>query len=93
MYTVGRGLVCSPFGNSSSEVLESVDSGFPVDAGVSDGDALLEAAGALGWDLLVTLVDVGLDHDTDNACLAVADLVGNVLCNEGLVAVVLVRVA
>jgi hypothetical protein len=92
VYTVGLGLVRPPLGDGRRKVLESVDSTLPVNASIRNGDTLLQAAGALRWDLLVALVDVGLDHDTDDASLAVADLVGNVLGYEGLVAVVLVRV-
>ena len=46
----------------------------------------------LGY-LLVALVDIGLDHDGDDAGLALAQLVGNDLCDLGLVAVVFVGVA
>lgn len=84
------GLVCPSLRDSSSKVLKRLNSGIPIDASISDGDALLKTARALGWNLLVTLVDVGLNHDTDNASLAVADLVSNVLCYKGLVAVILV---
>ena len=92
MYTVGLGLVRPPLSDGRGQVLERVDGALPVDASIGDGDTLLQAARALRWDLLVALVDVGLNHDTDDAGLAVANLVGNVLCYEGLVAVVLVRV-
>ncbi len=92
MYTVGLALVRPPLGDSRRKVFESVDGGLPVDASIGDGDALLQTARALRWDLLVALIDVGLNHDTDYASLAVADLVGNVLGYEGLVAVVLVGV-
>ena len=91
--TVGLALVRPALCNSGSEVLEHVDCGFPVNARIGDGDALLKAAGTLRWDLLVALVDVGLDHDTDNASLAVANLVRDFLCDLGLIAVVLVGVA
>lgn len=93
VHAVSLALVRSALRNSSSEVLESSDGGLPVDASIGDGHALLQAAGALRWDLLVALVDVGLDHDTDDAGLAVSDLVGHILCDLGLVAVVLVGVA
>jgi hypothetical protein len=93
VYTVGRALVRPPLGDSRREVLESVNGALPVDASVGDGDTLFQTTRALGWDLLIALVDVGFDHDTNDASLAVADLVGNVLGYEGLVAVVLVGVA
>lgn len=90
--TISLRLVRPALRNSGSEVLEYINCALPVDAGIGDGDALLEAAGTLGRDLLVALVDVGLDHDADDAGLAVADLVCDVLCDLGLVAVVLVGV-
>ena len=91
--TVGLALVCPPLSDSRCKVLESVDGAIPVNASICDGDTLLQTARSLRWDLLVALVDVGFDHDTNNAGLTVADLIGNVLGYEGLVAVVLVGVA
>ena len=93
MYTVRLGLVRSPLSDSRRKVLKSVDGALPINASIGDGDTLLQAARALRRDLLVAFVDVGLNHDTDDAGLAVADLVSNVLGYEGLVAVVLVGVA
>src|SRR5690606_32140955 len=49
--------------------------------------------GALGGDLLVALVDVGLDHDADDGVFALAQLVGDDLGDLGLVVVVLLGVA
>lgn len=92
MCTVGLALVCPPLGDSSRKALKSVDGAVPVDTSVCDGDTLLQTARSLRWDLLVAFVDVGFDHDTNNAGLTVADLVGDVLGYEGLVAVVLVGV-
>ena len=92
MYTVRLGLVRSPLSDSRRKVLKSVDGALPINASIGDGDTLLQTARSLRGDLLVALVDVGFDHDTNNAGLTVADLVGNVLGYEGLVAVVLVRV-
>lgn len=92
--TIGsRFLDLSSFSDGGGEVLEDVDGGVPADAGVCDADASLEARGALGWDLLCALVQVGFDHDADDAVFAGAELVGDDLCNLGLVAVVLERVA
>lgn len=59
-----------PLADGAGQVLEDGDGGVPVDASVGDGDALLQAAGALRWDLLVALVNVGLDHDTNDGVLA-----------------------
>jgi hypothetical protein len=91
--TVGLALVRPTLRNSGSKVLEHTNSGVPVNASIGDGDTLLKAARALRGDLLVALVDVGLDHDTNDAGLAVADLVCDVLGDLGLVAVVLARIA
>lgn len=93
MDTVGLAFIRPALCNSSSKVLEHGYCGVPVNASIGDGDALLETARALGGDLLVALVDVGFDHDTDDAGLAVTDLVRDILGDLGLVAVVLVRVA
>jgi len=83
----------APLRNSSSKILEHSDGAIPVNASVGDRHALLERTGALGGNLLVALVDVGLDHDGDNAGFALADLVGDDLGDLGLVSVVLVGVA
>ena len=92
MRAVGLALVGPALGNSGRKVLKRGDSCVPVDASVGDGDALLKAARTLRRHFLVALVDVGLDHDADNASLAVADLFGDVGGDLGLVAVVLVGV-
>lgn len=72
------------------KVLQCRDGGLPVDARVGDGNTLLQAGWTLGWDLLVALVDVGLDHHTDDGLLAGTELVANYLRDLWLVAVVLV---
>jgi hypothetical protein len=93
MDAIGGGcLLLSSFPYGGRQVLERGDGGFPIYAGIGDGDALLEAAGALCGHLLVALVDVGLDHDAYDAGLAVADLIGYVFGYLWLVAVVLVGV-
>ena len=93
MNAIGLALIRPALRHSSSKVLKHANRGVPVNASIGDGHALLQAAGALRRHLLVALIDVGLDHDTDDAGLAVADLVGNVLGDLGLVAVVFVGVA
>lgn len=93
MHTIGLALIRPALRNSSGKILEHANRCVPVNARIGDGDALLEAAGALWWDLLVALVDVGLNHDTDDAGLAVADLVSDLLGDLGLVAVIFVGVA
>lgn len=65
----------------------------PVDASIGDGDTVLEALLALSGDVLPALVDVGLDHDTNDGVLAVPELLANILADKGLVLVVLARVA
>lgn len=93
-HTAGEATVhLTTLANRLSELLEGRDSGLPVNAGIGDADALLERRGTLSGNLLIALVDVGLDHDTNDGLLALADLVGNDLGNLGLVAVVLVGVA
>lgn len=92
------GLGLSGFGGASgtntiSEVLQDLDGGLPVNAGVSDADTLAQAGGTLGGNLLVTLVDVGLNHNTDDGILALTELVRDLLGDQRLVAVVLVGVA
>lgn len=70
----GRLLGLSSDSDGLGEVLEDVDGGLPADAGIGDTDTSLEAGGALSRDLLGTLVEVGLDHDTNNAILTGAKL-------------------
>jgi len=70
----GRLLGLSSNSDGLGEIFEYVDSGLPADAGVGDTDTSLEAGGALGRDLLGTLVEVRLNHDTNNTLLAGAEL-------------------
>jgi hypothetical protein len=86
-------LELSPCPDSVGELLENIHGGVPVNASVGDRDTPLEAGRALLRDLLVASAQVALNHDTDNAVLALADLVANDLGNLGLVLVVLERVA
>ena len=55
--------------DSLGEILEDRHRVLPVDAGICDADTRLESGGALGRNFLVALVDVGLDHDTNNGLL------------------------
>ena len=75
------------------QIVQHIDRHLPVDAGVRDTDTLEQVGSALGRHLLVTLEDVGLDHDTHQGGLALAQLVGDLLSDERLVEVVLVGVA
>jgi hypothetical protein len=90
---VGLALLRPPLRDRRSKILKHGNSALPVDASIGDGDTLLEAAGTLRRDLLVALVDVGLDHDAADAGFAVTDLVGDVFRYDGLVAVVFAGVA
>lgn len=94
LVAIGRaGVDLATGADGGGEVLEHGNGGVPVDAGVGDGDALLERGGALGGDLLVALVDVGLDHDADDGLFAFPELLADDGGDLGLVAVVLVGVA
>lgn len=79
--------------NTISQILQGINSHLPVDAGVSDTDTLKQVGGSLWGNLLVTLVDVGLDHNTDDTRLTLAQLVRDLLSNKGLVEVVLLGVS
>ena len=87
------GVDLSPLADSRRELVQDGDGGFPVDAGICYANALLQARGTLGGHLLVSFVDVGLNHDADDGLLALSELVGDDFGDLGLVPVVLVRVA
>lgn len=78
--------------NTISEILKHLDRHLPVDASISDTDTAEKSLGSLGGNLLVTLVDVGLDHDTDDSSLTLTELIRDLLGDDGLVKVVLVGV-
>lgn len=82
----------SPLSHCLGQVLEHTDGRLPINAGVCDADALLECRGTLGGNFLVALVDVGLNHDTNDGLFTFAQLVADNLGNLWLVAVVLVGV-
>ena len=75
------------------QIVQHINGHLPVDAGIGDADTAEESGGALGGNLLVTLVDVGFDHDTDDTGLTLAELIGDLLGDQGLVEVVLLGVA
>jgi hypothetical protein len=79
--------------DSVGEVLEHSDGILPANASISDADTTLEGSRTLGRNLLVTLANVGLNHDTDDCLLTLTELVTNNLGNLGLVLVVLGGVA
>jgi hypothetical protein len=94
MHTVALLSILRPaLRDSSGKVLEHGDGALPVDAGIGNGDTLLESAGTFSGYFLVALVDVGLDHDGNDAGLSFTDLVGDDLGDLWLVAVVFVGVA
>ena len=78
--------------NTISEILENLDRHLPVDASIRDADTAEKSLSSLGGNLLVTLVDVGLDHDTDDTSLTLTQLIRDLLGDKGLVEVVLVGV-
>lgn len=81
--------------DTGSESLEDPLGLFPSDALVSDGDTVLEfTRSTIDWGLLGTLVEVGLDHDTNDSILTVGlELAGNLIDDKVLVSVVLLGVA
>lgn len=87
------GFECSSGADGFRKVLQDLLGRLPADAGVRDADTLLQSRRSLWRNLLVALVDVGLDHDADDRILTRAQLVGNVLGHERLVLVVLLGVS
>lgn len=75
------------------EVVEHLDGGLPVNTGIGDTDTVLKGAGTGIGNILPASIDVGFNHDTGNVALATGELRTDVVNNEGLVVVVLLRVA
>lgn len=75
------------------ELVEHGDGGLPVDAGVGDGDTVLEGGRTFGGHVLSSGVDVGLDHDTGDIAVTGDELLTNAIDDFGLVVVVLLRIA
>lgn len=75
--------------NTVREIVQHLDGHLPVNASIGDTDALEESGRSLGGHLLVTLVDIRLNHDTDDGGLALAQLIGDLLGDDRLVKVVL----
>lgn len=86
-------VVAAAFPDGLGKVAEHSLGGLEVDAAVSDGDTRLQVGSALTVALLVALVDVTLDHDTNELLVALRDLLSNGGKHLGLVAVVLLGVA
>lgn len=90
---LGTAVYLSAGADSLREVLEDSHRILPVDARIGDTDTRFESGGALGGNFLVALIDVGLDHDTNDSIFTLAQLVGNNFGNLGLVVVVFLGVA
>lgn len=89
----GSAIYLSADANRLGEVLKDSHGILPVNAGIGDADTGLETGGSFGRNFLVALVDVGLDHDTNDGLFTFTELVANDLGNLGLVLVVFLRVA
>ena len=85
-------LECSSGANSLSQLLEDFNRRFPADAGVGNADTFLQLGWSFGRNLLVSFVDVGLNHHANNSRLALPNLITDDLSNLGLVAMVLVGI-
>ena len=86
----------SPCSHGICKLLEHLDCAVPIHAGVCNTHTFLQGSQPTpigSWSLLVALVDVALDHDANDAVLAVAQLVADDLSHFRLVLVVLLRVA
>jgi len=73
--------------------IQHLDSGLPVNTGISDADAILESGGAVFRNILPASVDVGFNHDTSNGTVAGNQLLADGINNLWLVVVVLERVS
>ena len=91
--TVGSLLKLSPLSYGGRQVFQDIYSAFPADAGVCDADALLESRWTFCRHALLALIDVGFDHDADNATLAFSNLFSDRARYLGLIAVVLVGIS
>ena len=74
------------------QLIQNLHGCIPTNASIGDTDALLEARWSLWWDLLISFIDVRLDHHSHDSSLALAELVSYRLSDLGLVTVVLLRV-
>lgn len=83
----------SPRSNRISKLLEDHHCCVPIDAGVRDANALFECLRSFGWNRLLSLVQIGLDHHTNNGSLTSSQLVADCLCNFRLVTVIFVRIS
>lgn len=81
-------LTISALTNGGGKIFKHINGGLPANASICDGDTFLEGGRTLGRHLLTTFIDVGLDHDCNNAVLTSAELIGDGSSDLGLVAVV-----
>jgi hypothetical protein len=87
--SIGTALQCSPGANTLCKVLQDHNSGRPINTRIGDGNTTLSLCNTTLGDFLVALEKVRLDHDSDDAVLAGAELIRYGFCNDGLVLVVL----
>lgn len=79
--------------DSFGKILEDMHSGLPIDTGVRDAYTLFQSTWSLRRDLLITFMDIGFDHDTNNSRLALSELVSNDLSDFWLVAMVFIGIS
>jgi len=75
------------------QLIQHLDSGFPVDTRISDADTILESRGAILRNILSAGIDVGLNHDTSDRTVTSNQLFANRVDDLWLVVVVLERIS
>ena len=88
----GLGRDLPPRSHSVCQLFEHFDGAVPIHTRVSDTDTRLQRRQptSIGcWRLLVAFVDIRLNHDTNDAVFASAQLVANDLCDFRLILVIL----
>lgn len=78
--------------NGIGQLAQNLVGSLPAYAAIGDRNTVFQTLFALRWDVLLTFVDVGLDHDTDDLVFTVGNLFANNIVHLGLVSVVLVGV-
>ncbi len=88
-------LLCnfSPYPYRIGQLIENLYRRIPIDASVCDADALLETRWSFWRNLLISFVDVRLNHHAHDGFLTFAELISYCLRNLGLIVMVLLRVA
>ena len=82
----------SPRPNRIGQLVQYLHRRIPRDTSVCDADTLLEACWSFWWNLLISFVDVRLDHHSDNGFLAFPKLITYRLSDLGLVVMILLRI-